>query len=174
MDCDAPAGGDGTEGNPFNTLEDAVKHVGTANRGSTRTYAGSRMRFPAPAVQDRTTILLKAGTYHTAGVTLTPAHSGLTIQNYQGADVVVSGAVPVKSTRDKWTLHDTHTNTWVLDTTEQSLPVEFGMRVKTPSTRQGGTVSRRGFNRCFAVDCERGTVGGSANFEYQQGTSWQC
>eukprot|EP00041_Stephanoeca_diplocostata_P034294 m.1157080 g.1157080 ORF g.1157080 m.1157080 type:complete len:652 (+) comp24495_c0_seq3:52-2007(+) len=128
VDSAAPPGGDGSEEKPFSTLEAAVDHV-----GSTRTYPRSRKL----SAETPTTILLKEGTYHTAGVTLTRAHAGLTIQNYEGADVVVSGAVPVTSTRERWSLHNARTNTWVLDTTGQVLPVEFGMRVKMPSSYQG-------------------------------------
>ena len=73
---------------------------------------------------------MSPGTYHTAGVVITAAHSNLTIQNHEGADAVVSGAVPV-DTSSPWSLHNRATNTWRLDTSKQSLPTEFGMRVGT-------------------------------------------
>ena len=59
------------------------------------------------------------------------ADSGLTIQNMAGADVVISGGVPVLNAKEKWTLHNRKTNTWKLDTKGQQLPVEFGMRQGT-------------------------------------------
>ena len=49
----------------------------------------------AAATLGRVTIVLKARTYHTAGVVLSAAHSNLTIQNQEGGDVVISGDVPV-------------------------------------------------------------------------------
>ena len=43
------------------------------------------------------TVVLRTGVYPVAvgGIVLSAAHSGITIQNYQGEDAVVSGAVPV-------------------------------------------------------------------------------
>jgi hypothetical protein len=111
VDAGAPTGGDGSQTKPFKTLEAAVDAA----------------TMPGPKA-----ILLKAGTYHTAGVVLTAAHSNLTIQNLDGAEVVISGAVPVKSDVSNWRVHNKATNTWKLDTTGQELPTsEFGMRVGT-------------------------------------------
>ena len=111
VDAAAMPGGDGSEAKPFNTLEVAAA------------AAGTRKPIGSPK-----TILLKAGVYHTTGVLLTSAHSGLTIQNMAGADVVISGGVPVLNAKEKWTLQNRKTNTWKLDTKGQQLPVEFGMR----------------------------------------------
>jgi len=105
----AAAGGDGSQSRPFATLEAAVAAAGGAT---------------SPV-----TIVLGGGTYHTQGVTLTQAHSGLTIQNLEGADAVISGAFPVKSDKDKWTLVNKDTNTWKLDTSGQGITVEYGLRV---------------------------------------------
>ncbi len=77
------------------------------------------------------TILLAAGKYYTVGVTLTTAHSNLTIQNVAGAEVIISGAIPVVNTLSKWSIVNKQTNTWKLDTKGQSLPEEFGMRMGT-------------------------------------------
>ena len=114
VDADASAPGNGTEARPFHTLEAAVTAAGEPTPGKARK-----------------TILMKAGTYHTTGVVLTTKHSGLTIQNYQGAEVIVSGAVPVANSKNKWTLVNAKTNTWKLDTTGQHLQPEFGMRMGT-------------------------------------------
>jgi hypothetical protein len=108
VDAKAAAGGDGSAAKPFHSLEAAVA-AATA---------------PGPK-----TILLKGGTYYTKGVVLTPAHSDLTIQNDAGAEVTVSGAVPVTNSKDKWSIVNKATNTWKLDTKGQGLPAEFGMRV---------------------------------------------
>ena len=70
-------GGDGSEARPFGTLEAAV--------------AASASPAVAPA-----TIVLRGGAIHrTRGVVLTAAHSGLTIQSFEGEGAVVSGAVAV-------------------------------------------------------------------------------
>ena len=122
VDAAAPAAGaDGSEARPFATLEPAVIKAGSSPRGQPH---GAR----------NTTIVMKAGRYHTnvpAGIVLTSAHSGLTIQNFDGAEVAVSGTVPVPVTKDKWSVHDARTNTWRLDLAGwPELPAEaFGLRV---------------------------------------------
>lgn len=115
-DANASHGGDGSLLKPFATLEEAVDAA--AAHGA---EVGS------------VTIELRAGTYRTAGITLTHAHSGLTIQNYQGEEAVVSGAVAVPSAKDRWTVHNALTNTWRLDLKGVSgMPADaFGMRVGT-------------------------------------------
>ena len=45
------------------------------------------------------TLVLRSGVYHTQGIVLTSAHSGLTVQNYAGEDAAVTGAVPVPAAR---------------------------------------------------------------------------
>jgi hypothetical protein len=107
--------GDGSLLKPFATLEEAVDSAARET-----------------CVAD-VTIELRAGTYRTAGIVLTHAHSGLTIQNYQGEAAIVSGAVTVPSPKDRWTVHNAVTNTWRLDLKGVSgLPAEaFGMRVGT-------------------------------------------
>lgn len=108
----APPGGDGGKTKPFQTLEDAVDAAEVALRTSSRA-----------------TVLLGEGTYHTTGVVLTAAHSGLTIQNHAGANAVVSGAVPIVNAKGNWSVHNAATNTWRLDTRGQQLAPEYGMRV---------------------------------------------
>lgn len=110
VDAKAVAGGDGSKAKPFHTLEAAVIAA---------TASGPK------------TILLAAGKYYTVGVTLTTAHSNLTIQNVAGAEVIISGAIPVVNTLSKWSIVNKQTNTWKLDTKGQSLPEEFGMRMGT-------------------------------------------
>lgn len=110
VDSSATVEGDGSATRPFRTLEAAI--------GS----AGAR---PGPK-----TVLLRAGTYNTAGVTLTAAHSDLTIRNADGADVVISGAVPVANAKHKWSLHEPSTNTWRLDLSGQGIATEYGLRVE--------------------------------------------
>jgi hypothetical protein len=108
VDAKAAAGGDGSKMKPFYTLAAAV--VAATN--------------PGPK-----TILLSAGKYHTETIVLTAAHSDLTIQNDAGAEVIVSGAVPVANALSKWSVVNKETNTWKLDTKGQNLPTEYGMRV---------------------------------------------
>ena len=76
------AGGDGSLLKPFATVEAAVDH--------------------AAGLGTNVTVELRAGTYRTTGVVLTPQHSGLTIQNYNGEEAIVSGAVHVPSTVENW------------------------------------------------------------------------
>ena len=113
----AAAGGDGSAAKPFSSLEAAVAAA-------------------ARAASKNTTIVLRAGTYYTRGIVLSHLHSGLTIQNYQGEDVAVSGAVPVPASKAKWAVHNPATNTWRLDLSGWSdLPAEtFGMRVRNSTT----------------------------------------
>eukprot|EP00039_Didymoeca_costata_P002357 m.59603 g.59603 ORF g.59603 m.59603 type:complete len:982 (-) comp11259_c0_seq3:95-3040(-) len=113
VDGNSTVAGDGTKEKPFATLEQAVAAAGQQNRGSKKT------------------ILMKAGVYRTAGIVLTTEHNGLTIQNFNGENVVVSGAVPVENHQEKWTLHNKETNTWKLDMEGQGITEEFGMRVGT-------------------------------------------
>jgi hypothetical protein len=101
--------GDGSKAKPFPTLRAAV----VAAEGK-------------PAA----TIVLRAGLHYTEGVVLTVLHSGLTIQNFEGENAIVSGAVPVP-VKERWSLHNAATNTWRLDLGDwQDMPAEtFGMRV---------------------------------------------
>ena len=83
VNAKATAGGDGSKAKPFHTLEAAV------------------IAATAPGPK---TILLAGGKYHTVGVTLTTAHSDLTIQNENGAEAIISGSVPVLNTLSKVTI----------------------------------------------------------------------
>jgi hypothetical protein len=116
VDASVAAGGsgDGTRARPFATLESGVAAAGAS---------GAK----------RVTLVLRAGRYHTAGVTLTSAHSGLTIQNYQGEEAIVSGTVPVPASKSGWSVHNAETNTWKLDLSAvRDMPAEaFGLRVGT-------------------------------------------
>lgn len=109
-DAKASVGGDGTRARPFATLEAALA---------------------AATSVPNTTVLLREGRFHTAGVVLTSAHSGLTIQNYEGESVVVSGTVAVPTSAQDWSLHNKKTNTWKLDlSSAEGMPSQaFGMRV---------------------------------------------
>ena len=110
VDGGTGGGGSGNATNPFLDLDAAVAAAG--------------------ALAGPVTIVLKAGRYHTPGIVLSKQHSGLTIQNDDGAEVTVSGAVPFKTPRAKWTVHNSTTNTWRFDATDMALPAEsFGMRV---------------------------------------------
>jgi hypothetical protein len=52
------------------------------------------------------TVLMRGGTYYLAApIELGPHHSGLTIQNYDGEHVTLSGGVPLSITRPAWALH---------------------------------------------------------------------
>ena len=52
-------------------------------------------------------------------------------QNFEGAEVAVSGTIPVPAAKNKWSVHDASTNTWKLDLSAwQHAPQEtFGLRV---------------------------------------------
>ena len=84
----APGGSDaatGTQAAPFATIAAAVKATAGAN----------------PA-----TVLLRAGTHEIAEtVLLGPANSGLTIQNYEGEAVTVTGAKALTVPKAAWKLH---------------------------------------------------------------------
>ena len=115
VDPAAKPGGDGSKAAAFNTLEAGVAAAGAVG--------------PGPKA-----LLLRAGTHRTAGVVLTPAHSGLVIQNDDGAEAVVSGAVPVPVSQSAWSVHNASSRTYKLDLQEHwhALPKEsFGMRVGT-------------------------------------------
>jgi hypothetical protein len=77
-------------------------------------------------------------TSYIQGVVLTTDHANLTIQNYEGAAVVVSGAAPITNTKQKWSIYNKKTNTWKLDTKGQNLAKEYGMRVGD-ARAEGGT-----------------------------------
>ena len=78
----AAAGGDGSVSRPFGEIQQAVD---------------------AAAHTAGATILLRAGTHYTDMVTITAAHEGLTIQNYQGERAVVSGGIPIDAPPSEWT-----------------------------------------------------------------------
>jgi hypothetical protein len=115
VDANASHGGDGSKSHPFFTLE-----------------AGTDA---AAKVATQVTIVLRGGVYYTKGIVLSAAHSGLTIQNFEGEEATVSGAIPVPVSKDKWSLHAASTNTWRLDLSAwQEMPLEtFGMRVGSDS-----------------------------------------
>ena len=109
----AAAGADGSKSRPFASLEAALAQA-AAGGGDGR----------------RRTLLLRRGVYRPrATLRLTAAHSDLTIQNYEGEEVTVSGAVPVTARKDAWSLVDRDTNLWRLDVKGQQLSPSFGMRV---------------------------------------------
>ena len=108
-DATAASSGTGSEAAPFQTLSAAVA---------------------AAAGKAGSTIVLRAGTYHTEQIQLGTAHSGLTIQNYEGEEAVVSGAVPVKvNGKASWTEVDPVHNTWKLDVKGQGFTEMTGLRV---------------------------------------------
>jgi hypothetical protein len=114
IDAHVSSGGDGSKAHPFSTLEAGIDAA-------------------AKVAAELVTVLLRGGIYHTKGIVLSAAHSGLTIQNFDGEDAVISGAVPVPVSKEMWSLHVASTNTWRLDLSGwQEMPLEtFGMRVGT-------------------------------------------
>jgi len=127
VDAAAAPGGDGSLLRPFATLEAAVDAAGQG-----------------PAGAHNMTVELRAGTYRTPGVVLTPRHSGLTIQNHGGEEAVVSGAVAVPNALGRWSVHNAATNTWRLDLKGQrGMPAEaFGLRVVTGNSTRRATSAR--------------------------------
>ena len=127
VDATAASGGDGSLLKPFNTLESAVHAAGQGATGAANV-----------------TVELRAGTYRTAGIVLSRTHSGLTIQNHNGEEAIVSGAVAVPNAPDRWTVHNATTNTWRLDLKGQpGMPTEaFGLRVGMSSGTHRATVAR--------------------------------
>ena len=111
VDAKASSGGDGSKTSPFSTLVDAV--AAAAGKGAA-------------------TIVLYAGTYHTEQVQLGTEHAKLTIQNFEGQEAVVSGAVPVKvNGKGAWTQYDATHNTWKLDVKGQGFTEITGLRLGT-------------------------------------------
>ena len=110
----AAPGGDGSKAKPFSTLSVAVD------------AAGKLVGVPV-------TIVLRAGQYYTQGIVLSAAHSSLTIQNFEGEAVSVTGAVAVPAAKAAWTVHNASTNTWRLSLADwKELPGEtYGLRVGT-------------------------------------------
>jgi hypothetical protein len=109
----ATKAGDGSRERPF-TLVAAVAAVTAAPRTHT------------------VTLLLRGGTYRLAEtLRLGPQHSNLTIQNFEGEEVIVSGAAAVAVTRAAWSLVNASTNTWRLDIRGQEgkLFPQYGLRV---------------------------------------------
>jgi hypothetical protein len=112
VDSNATIEGDGSKASPFSTLAAAIK---TCKNGA------------------QMTIVLRGGVHYTEGLLLTAMHSGMTIQNFEGENAVVSGAVHVPVSKSKWSQHNAATNTWKLDLSGwQHMPTEsFGMRVRS-------------------------------------------
>ena len=113
VDASATGDGNGSKAKPFATLEAGVD--------------------AAAAVNGAVTLVLRKGKYYTAGIVLTTAHSGLTIENFEGEEAVVSGAISVPVSQAQWSPHNTQTNTWKLDLSGwPALPAQtFGLRVGT-------------------------------------------
>ena len=114
-DASAGPGGDGSRGRPFGTLAAAAAAAaGPAGAGA------------------HVTLLLRGGTYRLAeALQLGPGHSNLTIQNYGGEAVSISGAMPVNVTsKHAWSLANASTNTWKLDIAGQAgqLFPNYGLR----------------------------------------------
>ena len=114
VDGKAAVGGDGSQQKPFASLNVAVDAAGL--------HGGAHV-----------TIVLRAGRHYTPGIVLSEVHSGLTIQNFEGEEASVTGAVPVPVKKAAWTVHNTSTNTWRLELSDwKEMPAEtFGMRVGT-------------------------------------------
>eukprot|EP01060_Flectonema_neradi_P036466 TRINITY_DN7008_c5_g2_i1.p1 TRINITY_DN7008_c5_g2~~TRINITY_DN7008_c5_g2_i1.p1 ORF type:complete len:938 (+),score=167.75 TRINITY_DN7008_c5_g2_i1:72-2885(+) len=86
--CDANAqkSGDGSISSPFQTISEALAAV------------EKRPSSQSPAI-----INLREGTFYLSDqLLLTPAHSNLTIQNYNGENVTVSGGVPLSTPKQAW------------------------------------------------------------------------
>ena len=118
-DAGAASGGNGSKTHPFPTLE----------AGLAAAEAALATGF------SKATLVLRGGRYFTHGIVLTPRHSGLTIQSYNGEDVALTGSVKVPAPKHAWSLHDELTNTWSLDLSDwREMPSQvFGMRVGTES-----------------------------------------
>ena len=85
-DSNAQQSGDGSISRPFRTIAEAVVAV---------------EKRPSPS--QRATINLRKGTFYLSEqVVLTKVHSNLTIQNYNGEDVVVRGGVLLKTPKESW------------------------------------------------------------------------
>jgi hypothetical protein len=95
VDSNASGGGDGSKVRPFSTLEAGI-------------HAAAKGKAPV-------TVVLREGAYYTEGIVLSAQHSGITIQNFEGEEAVVTGAVKVPVSKTKWSLHRATTNTWRLD-----------------------------------------------------------
>ncbi len=71
-------------------------------------------------------------------ILLTSAHSGLTIQNFEGEQAVLSGAIPIASasSRAKWRVHNRSTNAWRLDVRGEDFGEGFGLRIGQSRCRE--------------------------------------
>ena len=61
------------------------------------------------------TVVLRKGTYHTATVDIGADKNGLTIQNYNGEEVTVSGGVPLNLKPSDWKKDPAMEGRWVTD-----------------------------------------------------------
>eukprot|EP01060_Flectonema_neradi_P039947 TRINITY_DN896_c1_g1_i2.p1 TRINITY_DN896_c1_g1~~TRINITY_DN896_c1_g1_i2.p1 ORF type:complete len:953 (+),score=255.36 TRINITY_DN896_c1_g1_i2:56-2914(+) len=91
-DAKATAKGDGSKGSPFQTLAEGIA--------------------AAKGVSDQVTILLREGTYFSGQNDLTVEFSGLTIQNFEGENAVVSGGLPLSIKKESWKPYKLVPSSW--------------------------------------------------------------
>ena len=92
-------GADGSRSRPFGTIQAALN-------ATARVLPGSN-----------TTIVLRGGVHYIVDqLLITPMHSNLAIQNFEGERAIVSGAIPIRNVSlHRWSLYNATTNTWRLD-----------------------------------------------------------
>ena len=90
----------GTKANPFPTLQDALL------------FAKGKATEKRPTV-----ILMRKGAYHVSELLIDNSLSYVTVQNFEGEEVVLSGGVPVSAPGEGWVQHRVADPSWeaVLD-----------------------------------------------------------
>jgi len=136
-------GSTGDDSNP-GTVEKPLKTIGAAVSLARHAAAGS----PAKTVE------VRAGTYYmTTPLHLTEADSGLTIQNYNGEEVWLSGAAPIKEL--EWELWKPGTNTSMSDPQENTNNAENACgdhgHVKPPGSDQCGCETMASADVCASA-----------------------
>lgn len=109
---------------------DAAKGVDTA-AGTEAAPLKSIAAAVAKASGAKATIVLRAGTYYTDTVHIGKEHSGLTIQNYAGEKVTVSGGVPLSIAAADWKKDPAKAGRYVADLSGKVRC--FGLNFGTPT-----------------------------------------
>jgi len=146
----------GTKESPFKTIPRALQATRSAG---------------TPSV-----IILRQGTFYLSStITLTPQDNGLTIQNYPGEEVWVSGAVPLNV---KWTPYKIGNNTWSVFDNQNNVWGQAQDHADTPTIKYLGEFETVDQCQAACVAFNRdGLTCQSYTFHTPQiGTSWakQC
>ena len=113
---------------PFDAVfADATKGE-DGNKGTEAAPVKTIAKAVALATGANATVVLRAGTYHTDTVQISTMHSGLTIQNYNGESVTVSGGVPLRIPKTTWVADPLMKGRYVTDLAGMGIKEITGMR----------------------------------------------